>query len=291
MAEEKSPFDIQKTGDGSQDSEYIKWLKETLGKLVAKGSMTLQDYEDTIRITQEDIAKGVPIESLTGYNIYSLGNRFITDRYVAETVSKVEKEKATNPWLQAREKIFGGFEAPSVDTFKAIAKVASEAAETDAWNKHYAKLAEQQATSYMAGRSAASFDAPPKREPNYSETTYRSLPAPSQDVLDPFISQFSSNQQNFWQNKRGEVLQPMQQARQAWWDEIIRLRKNWQSDTIVASKDEELYGGQTPAEPKYAKDPLQEYLANFDFNTKFLETPRYQRGEYPRFFAPPAKWG
>lgn len=291
MAEEKSPFDIQKTGDGSQDSEYIKWLKETLGKLVAKGSMTLQDYEDTIRITQEDIARGVPIESLTGYNIYSLGNRFITDRYVAETVSNVEKEKATNPWLQAREKIFGGFEAPSVDTFKAIAKVASEAAETDAWNKHYAKLAEQQSASYMAGRSAASFAGTPKSKQVYTETDYGSMPTFGQDVLAPFMSQFSSNQQNFWENQKGKVLEPIQQARQAWWSEIIRLRKNYQADTLAASKDEELTGGQTPSEPNYPKDPLQDYLANFDFNTKFLETPRYQRGEYPRFFAPPAKWG
>lgn len=288
--EEKSLFETGGSEDDLLEEAYIKWLKGVLGKLISEGWMTLPQYTETLEIIQKDIADGVSLESLQGYDVFATGNRDITNRYVKEQITAIEKNQRENTWLKHRQKEFGGV-TPSEEAFKAIQKAAQGQGTYEMWKAHAVQMAKEQVGLGAQRRSTIN---PEGRSPGFSNwiknTQEPEFPQVQRSHLDPFLSQLTPSQQQFWGNRTGEILQPVQKARQSWWDEILRNRSARRQGEALADKtgiDEGI--GREP--DPIAADPLADYLKNFDFKTKFYDTPRYQRGFFPSTFAPPARFG
>jgi len=195
-------------------------------------------------------------------------------------------EEEKTPWVKAREEQFRPTEGVSTEQFRQFMGTAGGWDAYEQAKQHFAQLAGQQAAEYMGGRSAASYNVNPNLGRGGLVTDEPYQQAGSAELA-PFLSQLSPEGKRFWAGRTGEILEPIQQARKAWWSEVVRLRREQRAGEVQATK----YGDEYQGVGEMPKDPLQAYLQNFDFANKFAQAPRQERGFHPRFFAPPTRWG
>lgn len=150
---------------------------------------------------------------------------------------------------------------------------------------------------------------------------------PAQEVLDPFLATLSPNLKAFWERRQSQVLDPITQARQAWWQSLQEAQgaanvASQEAQSAAKARDvyydrpfelEEELGAlpamqaqslqtraeeastssgqaQTSFERLQQQDPLKKYLGEFDWLKPYITTPQRQRGFYPGIKAPPAVW-